>query len=111
MPALMNGDFSFTSQTISPDADGYEDVLQVNYQLSEPGLLGTFTIYDDRGREVKVLFSNELLGSEGTFTWDGTTGDQVKASIGSYFCVFEAFALDGGLIYTKRKVFVVAGKL
>jgi hypothetical protein len=57
------------------------------------------------------LFSNELLGSEGAFTWDGTTSDQVKASIGSYFCVFEAFALDGGLIYTKRKVFVIAGKL
>jgi hypothetical protein len=111
MPALMNGDFSFTSQTVSPDADGFEDVLQVNYQLSQPGLLGTFTIYDDRGRKIKELFSNELLGSEGTFTWDGTTGDQVKASIGSYFCVFEAFSLDGGLLFTKRKVFVVAGKL
>jgi hypothetical protein len=111
LPALMNGDFSFSSQTVSPDNDGFEDILQVNYQLSQPGLLGTFTIYDDRGRQIRQVFHNELLGSEGTFTWDGVTEDQVKASIGAYVAVFEAFKVDGGLDFTKTKVFTVAGKL
>lgn len=110
-PAIMNGDFNFTSSTISPDNDGFEDVLQVSYEMSEPGLLGSFVIYDDRGREIRKLFSNELLGTQGAFVWDGVSDDEVKASIGTYVAVFEAFSTDGALIYTKTKAFVVAGKL
>lgn len=110
-PAIMNGDFNFTSSTISPDNDGFEDVLQITYEMGEPGLLGTFVIYDDRGREIRRLFTNELLGATGTFVWDGVSDDEVKASIGTYVAVFEAFSIDGALIYTKTKAFVVAGKL
>jgi hypothetical protein len=110
-PALENGEFSFTSQTISPDSDGFEDILQVNYEMSEPGLLGTFTIYDDRGREIIELFNNELLATSGTFKWDGLTAENTKASIGTYVAVFEAYSINGGLMFTKRKAFTVAGKL
>jgi hypothetical protein len=110
-PAIETGDFSFTSETISPDSDGYEDILQVHYEMSEPGLLGTFTIYDDRGRKIIELFANELLASSGTFKWDGVTQENTKASIGTYVAVFEAFGVNGGLIFTKRKAFVVAGRL
>lgn len=111
MPALLNGDFAFTSNTISPDNDGFEDVLQVNYEMSEPGLLGKFTIYDDRGRLIRNLFNNELLATSGTIIWDGVTDSEVKASIGTYVAVFEAYSIKGALIYTKTKAFVVAGKL
>lgn len=110
-PALMSGDFTFTSDVISPDNDGHEDILQVNYEMSEPGMLGKFTIYDDRGRVIRNLFNNELLASSGTFSWDGVTDNNIKASIGTHVAVFEAFALDGGVLFTKTKVFVVAGKL
>ena len=110
-PAVSNGEFSFTSSTISPDNDGFEDILQVNYEMSLSGLLGTFTIYDDRGRLIRSLYKNELLGSTGSFNWDGVTDQQVKATIGTYVAVFEAFSLDGGLMFSKTKAFVVAGKL
>lgn len=110
-PAIMNGDFSFSSETISPDNDGFEDVLQVNYQLTENGLVGDFTIFDDRGRKVTEVFKSELLASEGSFTWDGLKDDGTKASIGTYVAVFEAFSLDGEVKFAKRKAFVVAGKL
>lgn len=110
-PAVLNGDFSFSSATVSPDNDGFEDILQVNYQMAESGLLGAFTIYDDRGRLIRSLFKNELLASAGSFIWDGVTDNQVKASIGTYVAVFEAFSLDGGLFFSKTKAFVVAGKL
>lgn len=110
-PAIMNGDFNFTSTTISPDNDGFEDVLQISYEMSEPGLLGTFVIYDDRGREIRKLFNNELLGTIGTFVWDGVSNDEVKANIGTHVAVFEAFSTNGALIFTKTKAFVVAGKL
>jgi hypothetical protein len=110
-PAELNGDFNFASQTVSPDNDGFEDLLQVTYEMGEPELLGTFTIYDDRGRLIRKVFSNELLATTGTFVWDGVTDDEVKASIGTYVAVFEAFGLNGTLMFTKTKAFVVAGKL
>ncbi len=110
-PAVSNGEFSFTSETISPDSDGFEDVLEINYEMSEPGLVADFTIYDDRGRKIATVFQSELLASSGTFIWDGTRDDNSKASIGAYVAVFEAFSTDGELKFTKRKAFVVAGKL
>jgi hypothetical protein len=110
-PAISNGEFNFTSETISPNNDGFEDVLIVSYTMNEPGLLGKFTIYDDRGRLIKSLFSNELLATSGTFSWDGVTDENVKASIGTYVAVFESFSLDGETKFSKTKAFVVAGKL
>ena len=110
-PALEGGDFGFTSSTFSPDNDGYEDILQIYYEMLEPGLLGTLTFYDDRGRQIAVLFKNELLGIEGTYKWDGFTDNGTKVSIGTYVAVFEAFGVNGGLMFTKRKAFTVAGKL
>lgn len=110
-PAIQNGEFSFTSNTVSPDNDGYEDVLQVNYEMIEHGLIADFTIYDDRGREVAKVLDSELLGIQGTFIWDGVRNDNTKASIGVYVAVFEAWSLDGGVIFTQRKAFTVAGTL
>jgi hypothetical protein len=110
-PALESGDFGFTSNVFSPDNDGYEDILQINYQMLEPGMLGTITFFDDRGRQIAVLFKNELLGIEGTYKWDGFTDNGTKVSIGTYVAVFEAFGINGGLLFIKRKAFTVAGKL
>lgn len=110
-PGVFNGTFSFSSEVVSPDNDGFEDVLQINYQMAEPGLLGKVTIYDDRGRLVRTLFSNELLGTSGTFYWDGTKDGQAKASIGVYVFIFEAFSTNGGVFFTKRVAITVAGKL
>ncbi len=110
-PAISNGDFSYTSEIISPDNDGFQDVLQINYELTDTGYLGTFTIYDDRGRLVATVMKSELLAAEGTFTWQGVKDDGTKASIGTYVGVFEAFKVDGGALFAKRKAFVLAGKL
>jgi flagellar hook assembly protein FlgD len=74
-------------------------------------MLGKAQIYDDRGRLIRSIFTNELLGTSGTFTWDGTTDQQVKASIGVYVLVFEVFSTDGGVFFVKQKAFTLAGKL
>ena len=110
-PAITNGDFNYTSETISPDNDGIEDVLQVNYEMNKPGYTGSFTIYDDRGRLIAEIMKSELLETKGTFVWDGIKKDGKKATIGTYIGVFEAFLVNSGDIFMKKAVFVVAGKL
>ena len=111
IPAVYNGDFEFTNDVFSPDNDGFEDVLQVTFEMNEGGLLGQVSIYDDKGRIIKNLFSNELLGTSGTFTWDGTTNEGVKGSIGIYVMLFEAFSTDGSVFFTKVKACTLAGKI
>lgn len=111
LSAVSNGVITLTNDVFSPDNDGFEDVLQVSYQMNESGLLGKVTIFDDRGRLVRKLFSNELLGSKGTFTWDGLSDNQVKASIGVYVILFEAFSTNGGEIFTTKKAVTLAGRL
>jgi hypothetical protein len=111
LPALTNGNFNLSSDLISPDNDGYQDVVQLNYQMSEAGMLGKVTIYDDRGRLIRTICSNELLGTEGTLSWDGLTDNFVKASIGVYVLFFEAFSTNGSLFFAQRKAITVAGKL
>ncbi len=111
LSAISNGTITLTNDVFSPDNDGFEDVLQISYEMSESGLLGKATIFDDRGRLIRKIFSNELLGSKGTFTWDGVTDNQVKASIGVYVILFEAFSTDGGVIFTTKKAITLAGRL
>jgi hypothetical protein len=111
LPALTNGNFNLSSDLISPDNDGYQDVVQLNYQMSEAGMLGKVTIYDDRGRLIRTICSNELLGTDGTLSWDGLTDKSTKASIGVYVLFFEAFSTNGGLFFAQRKAITVAGKL
>jgi hypothetical protein len=106
-----SGDFEFSSKTISPDNDGFEDLLHVKYKMKEVGMIGTFSIYDGTGRLIKTLFKNDLLASEGSFSWDGITSEQVKAPIGTYIGILESFDVNRGTTFTKRKTFVVAGKL
>jgi hypothetical protein len=111
IPAVYNGEYSFTNNVFSPDNDGFEDVLQVTYELNKEGLLGQVSIYDDKGRIIKNLFSNELLGTTGSFSWDGTTNEGVKASIGVYVMLFEAFSTDGSVFFTQTKACTLAGKI
>ncbi len=111
LPLTVNGTFELEGELFSPDMDGYLDVMLANYALAQANCLGTVTIYDERGRLIRSLFKNQLLGTNGAFSWDGVKEDQTKASIGVYVIVFEAFSLDGGLIYSGRKAVTLAGNI
>jgi len=111
LPVTVNGSFSLESDLFSPDMDGYLDVMQATYSMAQPSCLGTVSIFDERGRLIRTLFKNQLLGSTGNFSWNGVKDDQTKASIGVYVIVFEAFSLDGGLLFTGRKAVTLAGNI
>ncbi len=97
-------------ETFSPDSDGYEDFLLINYNLSEPGYLATVQIFDSKGRAVKKLADNELLASSGSLKWDGDTDNGEKARIGLYVIYAELFHPNGDVSRFKKPC-VVAGKL
>lgn len=110
-PALYNGEVNLTSDVVSPDNDGFEDVLQINYQMQQAGMVATIRIFDDRGRIIKTISQSELMGLTGTIIWDGIRDDGQKATIGTYVLLLEAFDINGGNEFVSKKAFVVAGKM
>jgi hypothetical protein len=97
-------------EVFSPDGDGFNDVVTFNYALSKPGCVGNLYIYDAAGMMVKHLLRNEILGTTGSFSWDGVTDELDKATIGIYVCYFEVFNIKGS-VSKKKKTLVVGGKM
>ncbi|MEM8908038.1 MAG: lamin tail domain-containing protein, partial [Bacteroidota bacterium] len=112
MPTAAPGDspIRLAETTISPDNDGFQDVLLINYQTEQAGFVANLNIYDARGRLIKNLTENEILASSGQIKWDGTTNDREKARIGIYILWGELIHPDGTVIGVKESL-VVAGRL
>jgi len=98
-----------TNKRLSPDGDGFEDVLLIDYQTSEPGYVANIRILDHQGREVRYLVRNQLLANRGQFQWDGTNGDGEKARIGIYVVWIELFNPEGDVQRSKESI-VLAGR-
>lgn len=105
-----SGKITVEPQSFSPDNDGFQDIVSINYQFTSPGFVANIDIFDRNGRLVKSLVKNELLGNKGSFNWDGTTDDNTKARIGIYLILIEAFNSRGDKEVFKEVV-VVAGRL
>lgn len=90
-----NGEINIEPKVFSPDNDGHQDLLNINYRFNAPGFVANVSIYDRNGRLAKQLINNELLGKEGVFTWNGTTDDNEKARLGVYIILIETFHPNG----------------
>ena len=89
-------------ESFSPDNDGFEDVLNINYSFDNTGNVANVIIYDAEGREIKQLVNNELLATQGTITWDGSTENNTKARSGLYIISFEIHDENGGTSQFKK---------
>lgn len=95
---------SIQPEIFSPNNDGFDDVVSINYQLDKPGYVGTILIYDAKGRLARELMNNELLAPSGTISWDGTNTLNEKSRIGIYVIVFSAYHTDGEVVKEKTSV-------
>ena len=96
-------------KVFSPDDDGYDDELELEYKLSEEGYLLNVAIYDSKGRFIYQLINNETLGIKGLITWDGFI-DGKKVPIGVYILYYKMIG-ENGASKEGKKTFVVAQKL
>lgn len=101
---------TLSPELFSPDNDGYNDVLNIQYQLDSPDYIGTVTVFNARGEREIILLNNKTLGSSGTVTWDGINDQNLKAQIGIYVVVVELYDLEGNT-KTYKKTCVLGGKL
>lgn len=93
----------------SPDNDGYNDVLQISYQFNKTGCRIQVFIFDSSGRLVRRLLNNELLGTTGSFIWDGTSDSGKLCNVGLYV-IFVRTVWDDGLVKEYKRPCVLAIK-
>jgi hypothetical protein len=93
---------------LSPDADGFQDILSINYKFESPGYSASIDIFDIKGRNIKKLSNNSSLAVEGNFFWDGLTDANTKAPIGIYIIYVSVFHPQGETEIFKIPVTVAA---
>lgn len=119
-PAYENSQFSSESivdetivlspESFSPNNDGFNDFLNISYNLKQPGYTANIQIFDSEGRIIKTIVRNELLALRGIFKWDGDNDNGNKALIGVYIIYIELFNAEGEVKKYKKSC-VVAGNI
>lgn len=102
----MVDDVQIEPEVFSPDNDGFEDNANISFTFDEPGYVANIKIYDSKGRLIKYLANNQLLGIEGIISWDGLDDKNQKAPVGIYVVFIEIFDLDGNVKQYKKSVVV-----
>ncbi|MDR2125659.1 MAG: lamin tail domain-containing protein, partial [Prevotellaceae bacterium] len=85
--------FSISPQTFSPDNSGIGDELLIAYAMPESGYIANIRIYDSQGRWITDVQNNVLLGTQGSFVWNGLNSKKQKVNVGLYIVYIEYFNL------------------
>lgn len=95
LDASVQGTITSTPEIVSPDNDGLDDFLTLDYNFPEPGYVANVTIFDAAGRPVRYLQRNALAGVKGYFRWDGLGENSKTLPSGIYIVYTEVFNLQG----------------
>ena len=97
---------SFDPNPFSPDGDGNNDTLFINYMLDQPDYMIRVRIFDRYGRLIRNLAEKPSAGFEGTLLWDGYRDNGERNRIGVYIVYFEAFnsATGGDKVFKELAV-------
>lgn len=98
---------TFSSQKISPDNDGYEDVLVIDINTGDPGSTITVTLFDETGSYIRRIVENYLAGDRAAIVWDGTAEDGSPVCSGIYIILTEMFNDKGKTEKWKKVIAVV----
>jgi hypothetical protein len=89
------GGMNLSSGRLSPDGDGFEDVISVDIFPGGDDNMITVTLFTDRGRVVRRLADRFSAGEGASFVWDGTDDNGGRLPAGLYIIIGESFNDSG----------------
>ena len=102
---------SVVPNPFSPDGDGHDDFVIIDYKLPATTAYVNLKIFDVRGRLVRELFNCEPSGSSRQVVWNGCDDDNQKLRMGIYIIYLEALDGQHGILKAVKKALVLAGEL
>ena len=95
-------------EAFTPDNDGIDDICMIHYKTDVSGFVGNALILTPNGEKVFQLAANQLLSSEGMFSWDGNTDKGKNVNAGVYVLYFEMFNPQTGIRKQSKLPIVVS---
>jgi len=92
---VMTDNIILSSTRITPDNDGNEDILVIDFVFTGNGNIVTVTIFDETGTYVNRLAENLFAGYQASLVWDGTADDGKLVSTGIYIILISVFDDNG----------------
>ncbi|WP_164675085.1 lamin tail domain-containing protein [Anditalea andensis] len=93
-------------EVFAPETSGSQNFTTIQYQMDRPGFVGSIKIFDISGKLIKEIIQNEIWGTSGFYTWNGTDMNGKKVKIGYYIIWVELLNLEGKVINLKKSVVV-----
>lgn len=107
LPGSDSGDIvTLSSARISPDNDGWEDILVIDMTFTGNGNVVSATVFNESGRLVKKIAENLFAGNKVTMVWDATGNDGNIVSRGIYIVLIKLYD-DKGKKRSWKKVCTV----
>src|SRR5690606_24757386 len=103
---LLERGITISPPVFVPDAPGEQNFTMISYQMDEPGVMATIRIYSIAGQMIKELCQNDIWGTSGFYTWDGTNLSGSKVRPGYYIVWVEVLNLEGHVKNIKKTVVV-----
>ncbi len=97
----------FSSGKISPDNDGYEDLLVIDLNFSGPGNVVTVTVFDETGTYIRRIAENLFAENGASVVWDGTADDGILVKTGIYIILTELYNDKGKTKFWKKVCTVI----
>jgi len=94
-PADESRGMTLSSSRVSPDCDGFEDVVSVDVFPGGSENVITVTVFSDRGYIVRRLAERFAAGEGARFVWDGTSDAGARLPAGLYMIIAEAYNAAG----------------
>jgi hypothetical protein len=105
------GSIDYSPNPFSPDGDGIDDVLIIQYNLPFEQAVAKLEIFDMVGRKIAAPIWNVHLPQAGVLTWDGKRSNGETARIGIYIVRFRAKDPLTGKTWENVQTVVLAKRL
>ena len=93
----MHDDGVVVSPVIFAPGTEWNEFVQIQFRFDQAGWVANVAVFDQAGRLLRTIASNEIIGPEGFFRWDGERDDGSRVRSGYYVIKFEIFRDDGSV--------------
>lgn len=102
IPGMRYG-FFFNTTRLSPNCDGVEDILRIEYAFPQPGFVAHLDVYRADGIQEAKLWDGILLGTVGQVEWDGCLQGR-RLPVADYIFSIRYFNLKGESCQVKKEI-------
>ncbi len=105
------GQLELSPNPFSPDGDGFEDHVLIEYDLPMQTSNVNLVVFDLRGRKVRTLLNNANSGSHRSVFWDGRDDASQLLDVGIYIVYIQALNASQGKLKRIKKTVILAKRL